>query len=98
MLRTEFNAVRLPHVPLTSKTLQYKAQYYNNNAFHSSSVCNSVMNALMVYQGVQKYANTYFNKKAGHPIVMFGPNNLIDRTFYGPIYAFHRQYSLHKYI
>ncbi len=56
------------------------------------------MNALMVYQGVQKYANTYFNKKAGHPIVMFGPNNLIDRTFYGPIYAFHRQYSLHKYI
>ncbi len=34
-------------------------------------------------QGVQRYANTYFERQAGQPIVMFGPNILIGRTLYG---------------
>ncbi len=35
-------------------------------------------------QGVQRYANTYVDRQVRQPIVMFGPNNLIGRTFYGP--------------
>ncbi len=35
-------------------------------------------------QGAQRYANTYFDRQAGQPIVMFGPSILIGRTFYGP--------------
>ncbi len=35
-------------------------------------------------QGAQRYANTHFDRQAKQPIVMFGPNILIGRTFYGP--------------
>ncbi len=35
-------------------------------------------------QSAQKYANAYVDRQAGQPIVMFGLNNLIGQTFYGP--------------
>ncbi len=35
-------------------------------------------------QGAQRYSNTYVDKQVGQRIIMFGPNNLIGRTFYLP--------------
>ncbi len=34
-------------------------------------------------QGVRRYANTYFDRQVGQPIVALGLKNLIGWTFYG---------------
>ncbi len=55
-------------------------KYYSNSTFHSHW---NVLIIMSGWTGCTEVCNVYFERQVGQPIVMFGPNILIERTFYG---------------